>query len=77
MPGRRERWLTSRCAAEAGIAPATWRDYTKKIRDCPQPIRDEFGPRGERKFFADEVRAFLANRPGRGAPGRPRQSRTR
>lgn len=74
MPRKRERWLTARAAAEAGVEPATFRHYTRRVRGAPQPIPDEFGPRGERVFFADEVRAWIKSRPGRGWHG-PRTSR--
>lgn len=68
--GRLEVYTTSEAATHCGVAPATYRDYTRKL-GAPGALtyRDQ---NGELLFDAIRVRQWQANRPGRGRWTRPR-----
>lgn len=63
----REKWTTRQAADHAGIAPATFRAYVAR-HYAPPPIEGEFGPSGQRWYWADEITRWHANRPGNTNP---------
>lgn len=64
----REVWTTRQAAIHCGIRPATYRDYTR-TNGAPGPLEYRSAG-GELLFDADAVRAWHANRPGRGSQAR-------
>lgn len=61
-----ERWTTKQVAAYLGIEPDTYPRYREE-QGAPGPVGREPGRSGQNVYDADEVRAWHANRPGRGA----------
>ncbi len=66
-----ELWTTTQCAEHVGVTPGTWRHYvsvrTQPHLRPPAAVGRQPGKAGESLFPADQVRAWHAGRPGRGA----------
>jgi len=61
-----QRWTAEQCAAHAGIATSTWRDYVADHR-APAPLPGYDPGTGRKTWDAVTVRAWHAGRPGQGA----------
>ena len=73
-----DRLLTSKEAAEVvGVKPATWLSLVSQGYAPKPDDPDEGRPVNRRtpRWLESSVETFKANRPGRGAPGRPRRAR--
>lgn len=64
----RELWTTTQAAEHCGVKASTFRDYRSKSQlGVPAPVGSQPGRGGQDLYDADEIRAWHANRPGRGA----------
>ena len=66
-------------AAYVGVTISAWRSYvTRKDRPmAPEPTRREVrGGHALPVWTQDQLDEWMASRPGRGAPGRPRAKRS-
>jgi hypothetical protein len=61
-----ERWTTGQVADYLGINPGTYRDYVVR-QGAPGPLRERDPDTGAKLYDAAAVRAWHANRPGKGA----------
>lgn len=61
-----ERWTTAQVAEYCGVRPSTYRDYVSDGR-APGPLPERDLKTGAKLYDADAVKAWHANRPGRGA----------
>lgn len=59
-----EVWTAAECAEAAGCTQSTWRAYVGR-EQAPKPLDKKIGR--SNVWSADEVRAWAASRPGRGA----------
>lgn len=61
-----EWWSAAQCAAHAGIAGSTWRDYVADLPNTPKPGPGRDPHTGHLRWWADTVRAWAVNRSGQG-----------
>jgi hypothetical protein len=65
-------------AAYVGTTPSAWRSYVtrKGRRMAPEPVRREVrGGHALPVWTTEQLDEWIRDRPGRGAPGRPRAKR--
>lgn len=60
-----DRWTTAQVADYCGIRPGTYRDYVNR-QGAPGPLRERDPDTGAKLYDVDAVKAWHANRPGRG-----------
>lgn len=62
-------------AAYVGLPAATWRNYVSKGMPPPPHRREHSGGHSLPVWTRAQLDEWMATRPGRGAPGRPRRKR--
>jgi hypothetical protein len=63
-------------AAYVGLKPGTWRPYVRTGHAPPPHRRETRGGHALPVWTRAALDEWQANRPGRGAPGRPRRTRS-
>jgi hypothetical protein len=61
-----EFWTTTQAAEYCGITSAAFRRERSRDYPPPEPVGRQPGRKGQDLYDADAVRAWRANRPGRG-----------